>query len=345
MRIWIDLTNSPQVNFFAPMIRDLQREHELLLTSRPLANTIDLIEMEGFPHHVVGRHYGRRKIMKAAGFLIRAYQLYAFLKGREIDVAISHSSFLSPPISRLLGIRSIYLNDNEHAAGNMLAFRFADCVMVPEFLQPAKVERQGAAPAKTIIYPGVKEGIYLWPYRNGVKGSRETVKACKEKLIYVRPEPWAAQYYKGQRNFIDRLLMDLKENFRVILLPRGSTQAVYYRQERFSGITIPEKSMSLSDIIATCDLFIGAGGSMTREAAVLGVPTISIYQDELLDVDRFLISRGCMVHEPNPTAAFVADFLKGTEKRTPQEEILEKGHEAYMLIKSVLLEEKGLMRA
>jgi predicted glycosyltransferase len=341
MKIWIDLTNSPQVNFFVPMIRDLEREHELLLTSRPLANTLDLIEMEGFSHHVVGRHYGRRKIMKAAGFLIRAYQLYAFLKGRKIDVAISHSSFLSPVISRLLGIRSIYLNDNEHAAGNMIAFRFADCIMVPEFLEPAKVERQGGAPAKTISYPGVKEGIYLWQYRNGVKESRASGDVAKEKVIYVRPEPWAAQYYKGQRNFIDSLLIDLKENFRVILLPRGSTQAIYYRQERFAGITVPEGSLSLPDIIASCDLFIGAGGSMTREAAVLGVPTISIYQDELLDVDRFLISRECMVHEPNPTAPFVVDFLKKTEKRMPQDEILRKGQEAYMLIKSVLLRERA----
>ena len=48
---------------------------------------------------------------------------------------------------------------------------------------------------------------------------------------------------------------------------------------------------------------------MTREAAVLGIPTISIYQDALLDVDAYLIDKGFMVHQPDLDAAFVLNFL------------------------------------
>jgi hypothetical protein len=83
---------------------------------------------------------------------------------------------------------------------------------------------------------------------------------------------------------------------------------------------------------------LGAGGTMTWEAAVLGIPTISIYQDELLDVDRFLIRKGFMVHQPKPDSRFVISFIDSFEKRAPDQELLKKGREAYELMKKILLD-------
>jgi uncharacterized protein len=337
MKIWIDLTNSPHVNFFAGLIREFQQSHEVLLTCRPLANTIDLLDLYGFSYHVVGKHYGQNKFNKAFGFIIRIWQLYGFLKGKDIDVAISHSSFYSPVVARLLGIRSIYLNDNEHAAGNRISFLFADRIMVPEFLDVKKVQRQWAKAEKIITYPGVKESIYLWYYQPNSSSSFKIYNRVYKKVIFIRPEPWTAQYYVGKRNFIDDLLIDLKDKFKIVLLPRGEVQQEYYQQDRFAGITIPEKSIGLADIMENCDLFIGAGGTMTREAAVLGIPTISIYQDKLLDVDNFLIKKGFMIHEKKLVAEFVEDFLEDRGKRPPDKELLHKGKEAYDLIKKTLL--------
>jgi predicted glycosyltransferase len=137
---------------------------------------------------------------------------------------------------------------------------------------------------------------------------------------------------------MDDMLAELKGEHDIIILPRGREQAEHYKEGKFAGIAVVEKSMSLNDIIARCDLFIGAGGTMTREAAVLGCPTISVYQDELLDVDRYLISQGCMVHNTNPTADYVRNFLNEAGKRPPQKSLLEKGRKAYELIRSVLLE-------
>ena len=343
MKIWIDLTNSPHVNFFTGMIRELQRDHEVLLTCRPLSNTVELLELKGFAYHVVGKHYGQNKSKKVLGFGVRIVQLYRFLRNRAPDVAISHSSFYSPVVGRMLGIPVIYLNDNEHAAGNRISFLFADRIMVPEFLDLKKVERQWAKHAKVSPYPGVKEGVYLWDYSPSL-GTFTLDDQGSRSVIFVRPEPWTAQYYRGIRNFIDQLLLDLKERFKIVLLPRGKAQEDYYRDGRFAGITVPEKSISLSEIMALCDLFIGAGGTMTREAAVLGIPTISIYQDDLLDVDRFLIEKGFMVHETKPDAYFVSSFLERMEKRPADKELLRKGREAYELIQRTLLESGNATR-
>ena len=335
MKIWIDLTNSPHVNFFDHMIRELQKNHEVLLTCRPLANTIELLDLSGFFYHVIGKHYGQSSLKKALGFIIRISQLYKFLRKIDIDVAISHSSFYSPVVSKLLGIRCIYLNDNEHAQGNKISFIFANKVMVPEFLGIEKVIKQGAKKEKIIRYPGVKEGVYLWSY-NPVPGNNGG-NPKRNKRIFIRPEPWTAQYYKGERNFIDELLISLKDKYKIILLPRGKVQEEHYRQKKFCDIIIPEKSVSLNEIMSNCNLFIGAGGTMTREAAVLGIPTISIYQDELLDVDNYLIKKGCMIHNKDLDAADVVEYLEKTEKRPPDNELLEKGKSAYDLIKHTIL--------
>lgn len=335
MKIWIDLTNSPHVNFFARMIKDLQEDHEVLMTCRPLANTIELLDMAGFPHYIVGSHYGQNKIKKILGFIIRIVQLYGFLKNKDVDVGISHSGFNVPVVSRLLGIPCVYLNDNEHAAANRVSFLFADRIMVPEFLDIEKVKKQWAREDKIIRYPGVKEGVYLWAYEPIDSNNSDNEK--NKKRIFVRPEPWTAHYYRGERNFIDELLIGIRDKYKITLLPRGSVQDKYYRQDKFSGITVPKKSISLSEIMSNCDLFIGAGGTMTREAAVLGIPTVSIYQDQLLDVDRYLINKGFMVHKRNINAEFVANFLGQIDKRPPDRQLLHKGKEAYELIKTTLL--------
>jgi predicted glycosyltransferase len=318
------------------MIKDLQKQHQVLLTTRPFANTIDLLNLHGFEYHVIGRHYGANKVKKLLGFSLRVWQLYRFLRKRNIDVAISHSCFNSPIVARLLGIRSIYLNDNEHAAGNRIAFPWATTIMVPEFMSLKKVRQQWGSPEKVAQYPGVKEGIYLWRL-GGFSAGRSGRHRPDAAEIFIRPEPWAAQYYRGATNFMDDLIINLKDKYKIVVLPRGEHQAAHYRQDKFTGILIPDEALSLEDILARCILFIGAGGTMTREAAVLGIPTISVYQDELLDVDKYLIAQGRMIHKNEVSAEFVEHFLGCADDGSPCGDLLKKGKAAYELIVQTLL--------
>jgi predicted glycosyltransferase len=92
-----------------------------------------------------------------------------------------------------------------------------------------------------------------------------------------------------------RLLLGLRDHVRVTVLPRGRAQAAHYRAEKFK-IRMVDTAVDLEDIAPDCDLFIGAGETTTREMAVLGLPTVSIYRSELLEVDRYMMRRGCMQH-------------------------------------------------
>ena len=75
MKIWFDISNSPHVNLFAAMIRDLMHEHEVIITCRPLANTVDLLDLHKFEYTVVGRHYGGKLFSKLSGYPVRVFQL------------------------------------------------------------------------------------------------------------------------------------------------------------------------------------------------------------------------------------------------------------------------------
>jgi uncharacterized protein len=336
MKIWLEISNSPHINLFSAMIRDLGRSHEIIVTARALANTIDLLELHGIKHRVVGKHYGARRLAKLYGYPVRICQLWRYLKDENIDVALSQSSFHSPVVARLLGVPSVYMNDNEHALGNIPSFLAASTIMVPEFLSTEHLRKQYASPRKVVRYPGVKEGIYLHGLGQVLSQSQDRKGRKSRRSVYVRPEPWTAQYYRGRVNFLDELLLGLKNEVDLTLLPRDKDQAKYYAQPRFGGIRVVTTALDIAAIAPDCDLFIGAGGTMTRETAVLGIPTISVYQDELLDVDRYLLARNAFLHRPALTAVEALQHLEHCARRPPNRELLQKGREAYDMIKSVI---------
>lgn len=333
MNIWFDLSNTPHINMFLPIITELRRDHQVIITCRPLANTIEMLELVNLDYVVVGKHYGKNIFAKLYGFPIRVFQLFRFLSSKNIDLAISQSSFHSPLVSFLLGKPSLYMNDNEHAKGNIISFFFATKILVPEFFSLEMVKQQWGNPSKVIQYPGVKEGIYL-----STMMLKKAIRVPNQKkAIYIRPEPWTAQYYSGNTDFLDELIVNLKNDYNILIFPRGPEQALHYQSTEFSGVTIQSNPLNLVDIVSNCDLFIGAGGTMTREIAILGIPTFSVYQDDLLKVDEYLIQNKIMEYDRNLSANSVTDFLHMNTNKEPNSELLQKGNMARKLVISELL--------
>jgi hypothetical protein len=156
--------------------------------------------------------------------------------------------------------------------------------------------------------------------------------------IYVRPEPRTAQYYKGGLNFLDDVIIALKDKVQIIILTRDKEQFNHYRTSPFHGVVVPDTAISFNDIAKDCSLFIGAGGTMTREMAVVGVPTISVYQDTLLDVDKYLIEQGLMLHMPSLKAENILECIDKNNNKSPNKTLLLKGKNSYNLIKTTVQE-------
>ena len=308
MLIWVDLTNSPHVAFFRPFIDMWGSEgHDVVITTRDLSNTIELVEREGWDHVLVGGHAGKSPFLKIWFFIVRIFKLWYILRRKKIDVGISHSSFCAPLVGRLIGCKTIYLNDNEHAGGNYVSFPFADRSLLPECLECINWPSFLYKVTRFEFYPGVKEGVYLSQVN---LPSRRADFTSPGASIFVRLEPDKAQYYRaGSTDFLRELLIELATQYRVVLLPRDECQRQRFSDAACSNIEIPRRALALNDIVSQCDLFIGAGGSMTRELAFLGVATLSVYQGELLEVDKFLVSNGAMRHNLRPEYAEVVSML------------------------------------
>lgn len=333
MKIWIDLTNSPHINFFQPFIEIWKSKgEEIIITSRKLANTIELIEQNGWRHKEIGGHVGKNLIKKIFYFPLRVLSLIKYLRTNKPDIAISHSSFYSPVAAFLLNIPSLYINDNEHAKGNYLAFLFATLVIFPEALKKLYSSRIYGLLSKIEFYPGIKEGIYL-----SQKDIFRKVKSISNgKNIFIRLEPSTAQYYRGNSSNLDSSIRDLSKKYFIYLLPRNRDQIQHFEKLNLKNVKILSKSLSLEEIYEKCDIFIGAGGSMTREFAVLGVLTFSTYQGELLAVDKYLISSDAMFHTSVISDKLIIDFQN--KKVFANEFVFDKGKIAFNRINDLVYE-------
>src|SRR5690554_1169431 len=331
MKIWIDLTNSPHINFFKPFINKWKDEGiEVIITARNLANTIQLIEQNEWSYYEIGGHAGKNKYKKLLYFPRRVMQLQKFLKKHKPDIGISHSLFYSPLVCKLLKIPSIYLNDNEHAKGNYIAFKFATVNILPEFLKERAHELNWTKKYKLMYYPGVKEGIYL-SQTTFIYNRKNEVNLETKKKVFIRLEPWTAQYYSGNSEFMDLIIEQLSLQYSVFILPRSKEQIDHFSTDNFTALEVVRTPLKIEDIFKECFFFIGAGGSMTRELAILGVPTLSVYQGELLEVDKFLIQENIMHYNVKPTTQDILNLMK--EKRKESDTLLlRKGNQAFELI-------------
>ncbi|MBL4746999.1 MAG: DUF354 domain-containing protein [Flavobacteriaceae bacterium] len=302
MNIWVDITNAPHVIFFKKFIEQWKNQgHNVIVTARELSGSIELLKINDISFIEIGNHYGARKIQKLKGLAIRCLQLRRFLANKSIDVAVSQSSFYSPLVAKMLGVRCIYTNDNEFAKGNVIANIFATKILYPECMQP--VIAKSFFYKKFCYYPGTKEGIYL----SNLELPKQT--PSDKYRIGIRPEPWTAQYHQRDDAPLVGMLKHLNETSSLTILPRDKKQAEFFKSLNLSQLKVLNTPLSLIEIYQNFDLFIGAGGSMSRELAFLGLPCLSMYQGELLRVDNYLIDRGVMLHNKAPTASYISELL------------------------------------
>jgi hypothetical protein len=85
----------------------------------------------------------------------------------------------------------------------------------------------------------------------------------------------------------------------VVLLPRGSEQRQKYKDLKLPNVLIPDQILDGPDLIFHSDLVLGAGGTMNREATVLGTPVYTLFKGKMGSVDQNLIKMGKMFRIEN----------------------------------------------
>jgi predicted glycosyltransferase len=300
MRIWIDLANSPHVPFFAALIPEFkQRGHQIELTARDYAQTVELAQTAGLMPVVIGGHGGGKLAGKAGNLVGRAASLAKWARGRGLDLAVSHNSYAQIAAASGLGIKSVTLMDYEHQPANHLAFRLASRVIVPRSFPDTALRRYGASRGKVKRYKGTKEDVYLAnfaPRPNFVETLRGLGIGPADVLVVVRPPANEALYHRFENDLFAEMLdrLSSRADVKVLLLARTEAQRAEYEALTKPNLILPREALDGANLIAACDLVISAGGTMNREAAALGVPAATIYAGEWAAVDEELVQEGCL---------------------------------------------------
>lgn len=303
MKIWIDLANAPHVAFFRPIVRALRdKGHRVFVTARDFNQTVELAASNGLNPVVVGKHGGRTSLGKMGNLLSRSISLARTAAPLHPDVAVSHNSYTHTIAGRLVGARVVTLMDYEGQPANHIAFRLAHRVIVPEAFPQDDLKRFGASARKVRRYEGFKEQVYLsdfTPNRLFIEGLRVACGLGSDwniddtVLVTVRAPATMAAYHRFRNELFEKLLDRLQASpgITVVLLPRDTEQRSYY-QQHYPRFHIPKEPLPGNDLVYHSDLVVSAGGTMNREAAVLGTPVSTIFAGELPAVDKTLIAMG-----------------------------------------------------
>jgi len=299
VNVWVDLTNSPHVLVMRPVIVELRRRgHDVQVTARDFAQTLELCERFGIAHTAIGRHRGGNVAAKARGLAARSLALGRWARGRRFDLALGHGSNDITVAAALLRIPSSTTFDYEWATvQHNVNCRLARAVVVPQAIPPERLYRYGAR-GKVRSYPGLKEEYYLADFEPDATVLAELGLDPTKTIAVVRTPPEVSLYHRFENDLFAQVLERLAGSAQVIVLPRTPDQRT--ELERHGGFIIPTHAIDAQSLIAYADLVVSAGGTMNREAVALGTPVYTIFEGRPGAVDDHLIATGRLKRLTHP---------------------------------------------
>jgi uncharacterized protein len=301
MRVWIDLTNSPHVLVMRPVFERLRADgHEVRVTARDFAQTLELCERLRIPCTAVGHHRGERLAAKALGLASRSAALVRWARadaraagGRGFDIALGHGSNDVSVAAALLRIPSTTMFDYEWATvQHNVNCRLAAAVVVPEAIPPQRLRRYGAT-RKLQRYDGLKEEYYLADFEPDRTVLERLGLDRARAIVVVRTPPEVSLYHRFESDLFARVLDRLRvaaqeQELQIVVLPRVAAQRQQLRG--IPGFVVPDHAIDAQSLVAFADLVISAGGTMNREAVALGTPVYTTFEGRMGAVDERLIA-------------------------------------------------------
>jgi predicted glycosyltransferase len=134
--------------------------------------------------------------------------------------------------------------------------------------------RFGISKSKIVLYDGVEEIAWLIDSKFEQPKFLEEL-AEKKRVVLFRNVEYRASYCKDVKVDVWRLLKELSEMATVVYLPRYEEEKEKIRD--IDNIWIPSKPVLAAQLIPYVDITVGSGGTICRETALMGIPTINFH--------------------------------------------------------------------
>ncbi len=321
MRYWVDLLTPKQVLFFQPVVGELRLQgHEVLMTSRHYREVEQLASLLGVDLTYVGARGGKDAVDQLRASLERMNALLPVVGKFHPDVSLSVASADCARISFGIRCKHVAVSDSPHSViAGKLSLPFSHHLLTPWIIPYIAWYHYGLQRREITKYKALDPAA--WLKRPPVRATPEVKLDAGKPTILVRLEESYAPYMMGtDESWPDKVLSKLATDYRacnLVALCRYQDQLERV-QEKFGDVfLVPDRVVDGAGLIRRSDVFIGMGGTMTTEAALIGVPTISAYQGHGLYTERYLRSIGLLLktHHVDRLSHLVKKCLTPTYKR------------------------------
>jgi len=309
LKIWIDFLTPKQLLFFEPLIKKLEKKHQLLCTTRDYREAKELARIRKLNVVIVGHHGGAEKANKLLANIERMKSLCLLLQKFKPDLTLS---FCTPDAARMsfgLGIKHIAFSNSPHHEKVMkLTVPLVDKLLIPKHIPKKEFTKYGISPKNVIQYNGLDE--YLIVKGKKFQNTVPKLHFEKKKTILFRTYEAQAAYPSKNVDTVGIVKRMAKEfpDFNIIVLGRYYDEIKSLKQKLGKRIIVLDKVVDSGEILSLCDVFVGSGGTMTTEAVLRGVPTLSYNGVPNLD-EKYLVRLGLL-----PRAETLPKIIQLTHK-------------------------------
>ena len=318
LKIWFDILTPKQLLFFEPMIRRIKKNHTVLCTSRDYNQVTQLAKIRNLRLVIVGKHGGSKIHDKLNASLRRANLLSVRIKEFSPDMTISFCSPEAARVSYGLGIAHICFSDSPHANAVMrLVVPLIQKLLIPWIIPKKEFIKFGINSNDIIHYKAIDASIIA--KRKVSKNSKRLDKESGRRVILVRVEEEYASYSTKKRPAIP-IIKEIIKNFNdeeIVVMGRYTSQVRQLAQTFGKKIRVLSKVVDSKILLENTDVFVGSGGTMTAESALLGIPTIS-YNAVPNIIESYLVRKKLVIRETNPkrVAISIRNILESSNLET-----------------------------
>ena len=300
MKIWIDILTPKQLLFSEPIIEKLGQKHDILCTSREYNEVTKLAKIRHFDLIFVGKHGGGDKKSKLKASIERIEKLTKKINKFKPDVVISFGSPEAARISFGLGIKHIMFCDSPHANAVMrLTLPLIQKLLIPYVIPKKEFSKFGINEKNIVQYKAIDAVVTMQRKIN--QNIISPFKNNNKKNILIRVEEEEASYTSKSSKIIpiiQKIANDYKDE-NIIVLGRYTQQIINLQKIMGKKIKVIKMSFDGKYLLNDTDVFIGSGGTMTAESALMGIPTIS-YNAVPNIIENFLVKKSLVKRETNP---------------------------------------------